>query len=329
MNILKKIYLISFTLIVIAYAPKNHALEAFVVSDDKKVYIIDLGKGKLIATSKPINGLGNPSAIDFNSKTQMLYIGSQSARGQNTYDPLVVVNLKNHEFNVVQRFLTEPYFDLESDKEKKIPLVNTVFWLLLSPDRKYIHVGDAADSNKPLVTVLDINTGSPIKWINLAINRKYLTSPDGNKVVAMWPAGQSKYQDNGQTKTRTWQAGLAIGNIEKGIWGAKQELKEKLSFQPPWGKLASPFIYFRPQSNTLEVYNRDNGALLSTFNINKLTGLWPTQTHPAIIANSNCVIFSMSDGKGHGYVVVLDIMKQTVVHKIEVGPDPTNVVLAG
>ena len=301
-------------------------MEGYIVSSDKKIYQLDLESGRVTANSPSIPRLGRPTSIALNHKTNLLYIGSERGHGQVSYDPIIAVNIKTMPFKVAKRFHTEPMFDIKNDPRKITPIINAVYWLMVSPDGKSLHVRDAGFVDKPLVTLVDINTGKPQKWQSLAIGANDLLSPDRRKIISMWPAGKRSGNTGTEKSARQWKAGMAIGDMEKGVWGQRQSLFNG-KFQPPWGRVESPFIYIRPGTNSLTVYNRDTTQVVSSFDLYELTNLVPAQQHVLPLRFPNRFALSMVDSNRQGFVVIIDYLKKQSVLSIPVGPNPTNLVL--
>ncbi|MCJ8272429.1 MAG: hypothetical protein MJK04_23895 [Psychrosphaera sp.] len=296
----------------------------YTVSADKKITIVDMLKGCVIAISKPIDGLGGLSNIDINTSRQHLYIGSDRGIQGASYTPLVTVDLKDYSFKVLNRFDIEPYFDLKSDPKRTLPKQNAVYQIVASPDGKLLYIADSASQEKPITTAIDSLTGEIVFRTAVVVRPQDLFSPDQKLIVEMWPSGQDPLNS-----TKIWPAGVAVGNIKEGKWITKTQLTGNKGFQPPWQKLDSPFIYFDLKHRALKIYERDSRKILSVFNLAEKTGLYVTQTYPTLMPNTTGVAFSMVDSEQQGYIVVIDVIKQMVKQKIKVGRMPTNVVISG
>lgn len=304
---------------------------SYVLSSDNKIYVVDLINGKVITSSKPIKGLGKATDIDIDIQRNRLYIGSERGLGQNTYTPLTVVNLTDNKFNIINHFAVEPYFDLNKDPQQLTALQNSVYQVSTSPDGRHLYIVDAASPEKPLTTILNSLTGEIIGRTAIGVSKDYVFSADGNQVISIFPSGKRTLNKNGRDKTVQWQGTIAVGDLAQGKWISKKQLDNNKGLQPPHQKISEPFIYLRNPQKQVEVYDRDSGKILSTFNLTKLTNLYPMQPYPLVLKTkkkeTRHIALSMMDSEQQGYIVVIDVKTSTVLFKIKVGKFPSNMVL--
>lgn len=309
-----------------SYAQPNHCKPegipeiGFTVGSDHKIYKVNLLTGQVIHVSQVIRGLGGLANIAYNSQRQHLYIASDRAGPSGQYDPLVVVDVGTLPFKVKHRFAIEPWFRA-SDPEK--PATNAIYRVIAAAGDK-LYVMDAADSAPELTTVLDSLSGKIIGRVDKPVSAKEYFSPDGKMAATMWPGGFTVR--NGVKKQHF--AGMAVTDLETGEVVVNKQLKASEGFQPPWCQLTSKFLYYKQKSRTLEVYDRSSKQLLSSINIRKLAGLAMNQSSVKTIGDSDLIAVSMTGAEHAGFIVVIDVIKQQIVHKIEIGPWPTNLVLS-
>ncbi len=301
---------------------------SYVVSADRRIYKIDLESSQIIATSEPIEGIGRPTSIDIDRQNGRLYIGSDRGRGQREFTPLLVVDVNEDRFSVLERFTIDPLTDSADDSTVSTPQVHAVYGLMLSPDGKELYLGYGGPGHK-LTVVLDSFTGAIIREIDLPMfgASVYTFSPDGRKIAEMWPAGSAVIEQDGTEARREWGAGVAVGDLLTGKWISKTALEDGRGLRAPWESTSEPFVYFRDSNRVMEVFDRDTGTVLSRVDLSKLTGL-QLEHKATTIGDTGLVALPMTGSAQKGYIVIFDIDSQEIASKIEVGQRPSNIALA-
>lgn len=294
----------------------------YVIDANHRITVLDINNGKVLRISPVIAELGGISSIDLDRLNQRLFIASDRGIRGKPFVPLVVVDLQGNEFNTLQKSQIEQNVDSSRGSKE---FQNAVYSVDIPPNSNAVFVGDAANPQLPLITILDHTTLEVIGRANIPVRRHTSFSADGTLSDEIWPAHKKQLADGSET---ILPGGVAVFNIFKGKVISKKSLINNQGLQPPWAKLNSPFIYLNMQNRHLVSYHRDTGKVLSDIDLQALTGCIPNQTYATTLANPNQVAISMSCPQKIGTVVVIDAINKSLIHKIEVGPNPTNIVVS-
>ncbi len=304
---------------------ERQQLIAYVACADRKVYEFDLEHGELLRISDSIENIGTPSTLDYDSSRALLYIGTERARMQNDYYPLVAVDV-SADFSVERRFTLDP-----SREMIDISVANdarAVYGVVISEPLERLFVSHSLPNGSFVTTILDAATGDFIGESSVLIPNTPILSPDGSQFAYVWPSGAREKEG----AVVEWSGGVAVKDIATGATVSSVELDNNRGLEPPWGASSSEFVYLSRPDYILRVYDRESGQVISSIDILELTDMLLT-AEPLHIANTNRVALSMitmpsDDGSHEGFVVVVDYATGRVVHAVEVGPYPTNIVLA-
>ncbi len=306
---------------------ERQQLIAYVACADRKVYGLDLEHGELLRISDSIENIGTPSTLDYYSSRALLYIGSERARMQNDYYPLVAVDV-SADFSVERRFTLDP-----SRETIDISVANdarAVYGVVISERSERIFVAHTVPNGSGVTTILDAATGDFIGESSVLIIRSTgFLSPDGLQFAYVWPSGVREREG----AVVEWSGGVAVKDIATGATVSSVELDNNRGLEPPWGASSSEFVYLSRPDNLLQVYDRESGQVISSIDIQELTDMLLSSVDLLHIANTSRVALSMitmpsDDGSHEGFVVIVDYATGRVVHTLEVGPNPTNIVLA-
>ncbi len=333
---------------------------------DNRVYRVDLLAGEVKGVSDPLDWMGKPQHLSFDPVHSRLYIASMRGKAAD-YWPVTVVRVRDSQFEIVNRFTTaandtlprgagetcrmksgEPYWSPLNTK------LNEAYKTVVSPDGNELFVshGGLADKGKS-AAVWDTVTGKVLRLLPYGMRPSQLWSPDGNRVAAIWTAGEREREENGKVIARSWPGGVSVINVQTGE-RVTTYLTDNKGLHPPWSKVEWPLIRVHG-SGRLQAFDRDTGQVISEFNVEELTGL---TTHyggvvwspPLVLDGKQAIILNMrcyeraADKGGlncqpptfeelpniieHTYIVVIDVLQQTEKSRTEVGTDCTNSVLA-
>jgi len=295
----------------------------YVATADRKVHAVDLRRGVVVRQSAPIADMGQPTAIAYVVAESLLFVASARGRGQNDYYPLVAVR-PDVEFQVAGTY-TPGGEALQTSAPN--PNRSAIYTVVASPDARTLYLG-LAQSGAPPTTLFDRASGAIVGRSSVPILPENYISPDGTRVAEVWPSGNRTVDEGGQRVLREWPAGVLVREIATGNVVSRHDLAGGQSLQPPWFVLSTPYVYIKPGTTELSVYNRATGEVTAGVDLQSLTGMTPVQATPIVVPDSGLVALSMVDSGGRGFVVVVDVAAERVSSRIEVGPMPTNVVLA-
>lgn len=300
---------------------------AYVASEDRRIYVVDLLRNEVIFKSDEIEGIGKPTAIDVDQKRKRLYISSRRGQGQMTYSPIVVVDVRTSPIKAVD------WFELNTDKEVSAPdskgEVSAVYTLIVSPDRNNLYVGYSHPDYVGGTTVVDSETGKIKGSLHILIDKRFVFSPDGKQAAAIYPSGSEVIRlPDGTEKTRKWSGGLTVFDIEKN----KEVLKkEGVKLHPPWGKIEWPLMYIE-SGKVLKKIDRDTEKVLGSIDLEKSSGgLKTLAQYPQTFDRGRKVVLIMTDEEKVGYIVVVDVKNMRLLSKVKIGKvgvDPTDIALS-
>jgi hypothetical protein len=302
---------------------ENEGEYAYVACQDKKIYVIDVGKKCLSKVSRKIEGIGNPTSIDIDAEKSVLYIASERGNWQEKYRPIMKLTIDMSGFDVVKKFdFASNYVD---DHFKRI---YAVYSIVVSPAGDKLYVLYAHPDYSGSTAVVDSSTGKIINELNFIIDRGTVFSPNGNEVATSWPSGSKKIKNGKEYKIKKWPGGVATFSIKENKKLMQKEIgRDNIGLNPEWKKKKKPFLYMR-DSKMLEVYNSATARMVKKINLSSVTnGLISTTKYPVLFDGNNKFIISMVSIKGRGYVVIMDLVESKLIQAIEVGENPTNVIL--
>jgi len=162
---------------------------------------------------------------------------------------------------------------------------------------------------------------------NVPVQLGDYVSADGTLVAEVWPSGSREIQEDGASRFEQWRGGTLVRNIATGDVESRTELIDDQGLHSPWLTELVPFLYVKPGQSQLFIYDPTNGKK-TVMDLQALTSWTVAQTAPVLLPGSKLAALSMVDGDQHGYVLVVDLVSRQVRSAIEVGPSPTNLVLA-
>ena len=309
-------------------APARQQL-VYVACEDKRVYAVDLASGEVVARSNPIEGMGRPTSVVFVSETFRLYIGSQWNYPQEGYYPLVAVDVSDG-FDVVGRYTLDPEQDAIDPSTPKY--ADPVFRVVASETANHLYLMYASlDYGGGVAAIFDMAAERIVGKTGTTVMPNIVFSPDGSQKAEIW-ASSSRTIDGVTTE---FPGGVAVRDIMTGEYISRVDLDGNRGLQPPWERLSSPHLDPVGRTETFRLYDRDSGSVVSTMDLNELTGMNRTQGEPVLIEGSTHMIAPMhmvpsgEDSPGlwtaPGFLVVFDYASGEVVKTIEVGPNPTTV----
>lgn len=290
--------------------------------------MLNLEDGTTLSVSEPIDGIGRPTSLALDPETSRLYIGSERGFNQNDYYPLVAVD-PNNDFKLVGQYTLDPTRSgIDQSVLSDVYAVYRVVPSETAPGRLFLGYAHP-DYGGSVAAIFDATSGEIVGKTAVPITGKSVVSPDGSLVADLYPSGSRA--SNGETTE--WPGAVVVRNIMSGERVSKVELEDNKGLQPPWEHLPSPFVYLSRPENTLRSYERDSGQIISSIDLSELPELGPTGGEPIYLAESNRVVLPMggtpaAGGDPRGFVVIVDVASHETVKKIEVGPHPTNIVLA-
>ena len=327
--------LVALIALVVGLAMREHAgflssisrgtVVGYVATADKKVYAIDILAGAVINASTPIEGLGRPTVIEYVPRKAMLFVGSARDKNQNDYYPLVALK-SDDEFKVAKTYTLDPNGDEELHTESLNPNRSAVYRIVASPDGRMLYLG-YADTQAAATTIFDTASAKIVGRTNVPVQLGDYVSADGTLVAEVWPSGSREIQEDGASRFEQWRGGTLVRNIATGDVESRTELIDDQGLHSPWLTELVPFLYVKPGQSQLFIYDPTNGKK-TVMDLQALTSWTVAQNAPALLPGSKLAALSMVDGDQHGYVLVVDLVSRQVRSAIEVGPSPTNLVLA-
>lgn len=298
---------------------------------DYRVYQIDLVNGGVLAASEPIDWMGNPQHLAMDAKRSRLYIGSFRGKARDYY-PMTVVQVQGIEFEVLNRFSTNPEDTLPRDSKRRNSKPYEVYQVVLSPEGNELYVMHGGMSEGMLRTVWDAETGEVLRELEMYVRPTDVWSPDGRYVAGIWPNRPEIAGSGGETVTEKSRAGFDVRDVHTGKRVSLTWLEDGKGLHPPWNRIEGPLIQLHGTGRIL-AHDRDTGDVVADFNVEQLTGLnnfggvlW---FNPPVLDDHQTMVLTMFDSDvEHTYVVAIDVLRQTEVSRTEFGANCTNPVTA-
>ena len=223
----------------------------YVACQDKRIYVIDISRKKVLDVSDPIPELGNPTCIDVSGDGKTLYIGSERGYMESSYCPIVVVDLNT--MKVKRKF----YLEIEEPSG----YISAVYNIRVSPDGSKLFVGYANPKYRGGSVVIDADKGEILKHLKgFYVDQNSSFSKDGRYVCNIRPDEIIVYDvQSGRKLKRSLEYLLRLGQ----------------GLNPPWRQFKAPLCVIEKQKDRyiLKAVNRLNGKLLWEKEIEKETGL--------------------------------------------------------
>lgn len=317
-----------------ARTSKNPVVYVVCRDDDfqnQRVYRVDIVNGGVLAVSKPIDWMGNPTQLAIDVKRSRLYIGSYRGKARDYY-PMTIVDIRDSEFEVVNRFSTNLEDTLPRDSTQRNLKPFEVYQIAIPPDGNELYVMHGGMSEGMLQAVWDADTGEVLRELETYVRPTDVWSPDGRYVAGIWPNHERTLQQNGDTITEKVSAGVDVRDVHTGKRVSLTWLNDGKRLHPPWNRIEGPLIRVHGSGRAL-AHDRDTGEVVSEFNVAQLTGLgtWGgvTWLEPPVLDDHQTIALSMF---GVGFestnVVAIDVLRQTELTRTEVGARCTNPVVS-
>ncbi len=311
-----KVLILSVLIITLFIAPVNLVFSeeekqtVYVASSDRRIYVIDLKKNEVLLKTDVINEVGRPTSIDIDENRGRLYVASERDRGQINYSPVVVLDT-----NVLPMKMIDSYDLINKKTAGHSVKVSAVYEIYVRPGGRKLFLGYSHQRYGRGTTVIDSFTGEILSLLNFKIHLKEIDfSPDRTKISLIWDKGRMVYD--------------LVKNKQVSYVKGEEVFKDEIGLNSPWAKETLP-LYTTVDYKYLKAISRSNGEVISEINLEKLTGFGTAIKIPLIVEKGTKAIIPMFDmSSGYGYIVILDLEKKEVVSKIQVGPNPTNVVLS-
>ncbi len=297
---------------------------AYVVCEDKRLYIIDLSNNEVILRSGILSELGRPTSIAIGTKQKRLFIANELGSGQLKYSPIVVFDINTSQVRTMGQF------DLIVDRRfGAFGGVSAVYEVVVSPDGKRLYLGYSHPNYARGTTVVNSETGEIVGMLDFIITANSIFSPDGKQVAEIWPGGNKSVENDGRMSLKKWSAGVAVYDIEQNKMISRKEVeKDKVGLFPPWNKIEGPLLYIT-NNKMLTAVDRDRGTPIYEIDLSNISqGLAVFTRYPLTIGNGEKAIVTMVSKDGKWYVAVVDLRKKEVVGNIRIGANPTNIVLS-
>lgn len=317
--ILIAVLLGSLTSIATASLRSNYVIT---VGVDRRVYIIDLNKSKVIKKSDVFPEMGRPTSIDFDKRNGRLYIGSGRGYRQRIYYPLVVLKIRGNSIKLIEKFER-----LEKGKEG----VYEIYTLKLSPDGKELFLGYGGYEGG--TAVFNSFSREIVEKLNFYIGENSIFSPDGKKVCNIL-SPLSIIVDGKELVAEWRQKGCVITyDIEENKEIEKIEAKDLFAsgrgLNPPWEKIDTPLIRveimgFGSDPGHLTAYDRLTGKEIYKIDLRDTSGRpLPLNDYVLLLPDDkNKALIPLAGG----YLGIIDLKEKKLAARINIGSVSTNVV---
>ena len=297
---------------------------------NQRVYRIDLINGGVLGVSEPIDWMGNPTQLAIDTKRSRLYVGSFRGKARDYY-PMTVVNIQDGEFEVLNRFTTNPADTLPRDSTQWNEKPFEVYQIAVSPDSNELYVAHGGLSEGMLRAVWDADTGGVLRELAMSVRSADVWSPDERYVAKIWPVLDRMQEENGRTIIKETSARINLRDVRMGERVSLTYLEDGKGLHPPWGRIEGPMIHVHGKGR-VRVHDRDTGEVSSEFNVHQLSGLdtlgGVTWIEPPVLDDNQTIVLSMFGyGFKRTYVVAIDVLRQTELTRTEVGVRCTNPVV--
>ncbi|HZF28654.1 MAG TPA: hypothetical protein VE907_06035 [Gammaproteobacteria bacterium] len=298
---------------------------AYIACADRKVYAVNLLDGTVLRESEVVNDIGRPTSIAL-AADSTLFITSERGRGQNDYYPLIAIGLEDLDVRGTYTLNPRGEEQLRNDAPDNARLA--AYSVVASPNGRTLYLG-LSEASGGLTTLFDAVAGKVTGRSNVPIlPGNYYLSPYRAQVAEIWPSGSRAAEEGGASAVREWSGGVLVRDIQTGEVVSRAELMGNRGLTPPWTSEPGPYLHIKPGTTEFDAYDRGTGELIADIDLRRLTGMSPMQDVPTAIPNSTFAALAMVDEEGHGFAVVIDTSSKQVRSKTQVGPSPTNLVLA-
>lgn len=309
---------------------------AYIVCGDEdfgnqRVYQIDLLAGGNISVSDPIDWLGNPTQLAIDTNRSRLYIGSFRGKARDYY-PVTVVSFQDGEFKVADRFTTNPQDVFPRDSRRRNTKPHEVYQVVVSPDGSELYLMHGGMSQGMLGAVWDASTGKVLRELERSVLQSDIWSPDGRYVAKVLPDRERTWEGDGRKRVETFPARVEVRDVQTGKRVSLAYPENGEGLHPPWGSIKGPLVRVHGSGRTL-TYDRDTGEVVSSFNVERLTGLRKlardTWDAPPVLDDLQTIALGMYDSDiERMFVVAIDVFEQREITRTRVGARCTNVVVA-
>ena len=298
----------------------------YVVGEDRRIYMVNLGTGDLEWTSRVLDELGDPShvdinAIDINRDESILYIASGSEVFGRGYSPLIAVRLNDSAETVFASRLGE-----------QSGIVSYAYNVRYISQSNLLYTGFLHD--EALNTIVDPLTGEIRGALDIVIRKHYEVSPDGTMIAEIVPQ-RSRVTEEG---TEIVPGGILARDLRTGETILRTNLEDNRGLHPPWGKLSKNLVNVRYVNSErifrLEVFEREGGDRLAGHELWDMFDArpYPLQTYATAIPGSDDVAMSIGDSvvvfdtitaeiKSQAYIGEIRFSEVVVTDKILIIPD--------
>ena len=295
---------------------------AYVACRDKRIYVVDVARNKVVQTSGVFETMGGPTSIDLDSQHKILYVASDRGFWQERYSPILAIDISEWPLKIVRS-----YELVVGPSEGPFADISAVYTIVVSPDGKKLYAGYAREGFADGSTIVDAQTGKIIGQLNnLYVDPNSLFSPGGDKLAHMW----SHDTRTAEARARITQSAAVViyDLVQNKEISRTYPVEGKIALQPPWGKIEWAFVGLADRG-VINLFDRNSGALLSSIDVNKMTGLHSASRYATLFDDGNKIILPMVSYENKGFVVAVDVVKGEVIQKTEVGEYPTNVIISG
>lgn len=288
---------------------KAEKLFAYVACEDRRIYVVDLVENNIVLRSDEIREAGLPTAIDIDQKRGRLYMASERGRWQEKYSPIIVLDVSTTPMQVVNQFNL-----VEEQRTGSFVRVSAVYEIYVSPDGEKLLLGYSHPKYNRKTTVVDSTTGQILYQLDFKIHLDEIVfSSDHTKIAKIWEKGRAVYD--------------LIENKRLSLKKGQEVFSDGIGLNPPWAKISSP-LYTIENYKYLKGIDRNNGKSVLNIDLEAITGGLNTSIkHPLLYDKGSKTIIPMVGVDRQGYVIIIDLEKKQIISKIEVGKNPTNLVL--
>jgi len=297
---------------------------AYVACRDRRIYVVDAAGNQVVQASDVFAAMGAPTCIDLDRQNKILYVASERGFQQERYSPILAIDISELPLKIVRS-----YELVVGPSEGPFVGLSAVYDLVVSPDGKKLYAGYAREGYEHGSTVVDAQTGKIIgRLINFYVDTYSLFSPGGDKVADIWDRQNWPAETKTKKQEKVRSAAVVVYDLRENKEISRTSvIGGKITLQPPWRKIEWPFVGWADQG-VINLFDRDGGALLSSIDVGKLTGLWSTSQYATLFDDGKKVILPMRSNGNKGFIVTVDVVKGEIVSKTEVGETPTNVILS-